>query len=110
VLVSITLVSGCGASQIDPTEQSFSLWLHNDTGVPITVLQCVDDHCRHYGNVTVVMPGARTEAGTSARAVANPQLFKLSDGSVYGCLPLNFNSKPTPKPTLQISWGKGRRC
>jgi hypothetical protein len=107
---ALALLTACGASQIDPTEQSFTLWLHNDTGVEIKVLQCVDAHCHHFGDTQHVKPAARGEADTSSEAVANPVLFELADGSIYGCLPLIYNSKPHPKPTVQISSGKGHRC
>jgi hypothetical protein len=110
VAAAMAFLTACGASQIDPTEQSFTLWLRNDTGVEIKVLQCTDAHCHHFGDTQRVQPGARGEAATSDRAVANPYLFELADGTIYGCLPLVYNSKPSPKPTVQISWGKGKRC
>jgi hypothetical protein len=109
-ITTFLLLTACGASQIDPTEQSFTLWLHHDTGVQIKALRCADAHCYHFGDTQHVKPGARAEAGTSDEAVANPVLFELADGSFYGCLPLIYNSKPHPKPTVQINWGKGHRC
>jgi hypothetical protein len=79
-------------SSIDPTEQSFTVTLQNDTASAVTVKQC-DATCNSFHERDQLAPGASVPVNTSSENVANWWLVADPSGRTIGCLPLRYNHK-----------------
>lgn len=90
--VAVLAILAASCTSVDPTDQAMSVGISNDLAKAITLRQCMDDHCRRFGDVWHLDPGSMTKVGTSDRGVANPYQVVVG-GRVKGCLPLVFRHR-----------------
>jgi hypothetical protein len=79
-------------ASIDPTEQSFTVTLRNDTPSAVVVKQC-DVKCNSFHEKDRLPPGGSIPVNTSSNDVANWWAVSDSAGRTIGCLPLRYSHK-----------------
>lgn len=87
-LVGLALFAGAFL-QLD--DQTFSVWLENDSATALELRQCADD-CTTFHDETRLRPGERVAENT---VVDVPNWWRVDDqsGRTLGCLPLLFGRK-----------------
>jgi len=93
LLVSVGLaIVGVNVSGLDPTEATFSVALHNDTGQVVVVKQC-DVKCDSYHGQDHLNPDGQISVNTSSANSANWWVVADSSGRKLGCVNLQYDHK-----------------
>ena len=79
-------------TSIDPTEQTFTVTLHNDTAGTVVVKQCGAE-CDSFHETDRLRPGASVSVNTSSDGAANWWAVTDANGRTLGCIPLTFHHK-----------------
>lgn len=79
-------------TSIDPTEQAFTVTLHNDTASTVVVKQC-DAKCDSFHETDRLQPGGSVPVNTSSDGAANWWAVTDGSGRTLGCLPLTYHHK-----------------
>lgn len=96
-------------SCFDPTEQTISVRIQNDTSKPVAVRRCAGGtdqlalRCTSFLESETLKPGDGDSFNTSDEGVPNPFLVQDMAGNRLGCLPLVFHHKSDEGSTVLAS-------
>lgn len=79
-------------ASVDPTEQSFTVTLHNDTSSTVVVKQC-DAKCDSFHEQDRLQPDGSVPVNTSSDGAANWWSVTDASGHTLGCIPLTYHHK-----------------
>jgi len=91
LVVGALHLNGIDLGAIDPTEQAFSVTIHNDLSEPVVLKQC-DTVCGpNFHEIDRLAPGASVPVNTSSENVPNWWVVVGNDGMPRGCLNLLYD-------------------
>lgn len=93
-LVLVVAVVAAFNGFLDPTEQTFSVTLRNDTSSTVVLKQC-DVDCSSFHSVFRLVPGRTAAVNTSSWGADNWWVVADQGGRTLGCLDLLFYRKET---------------
>ena len=93
LVVGALHLNGIDLGAIDPTEQAFTVTIHNDLSEPVVLKQC-DTVCGpNFHEIDHLAPGASVPVNTSSENVPNWWVVVGNDGEQLGCLNLLYDHK-----------------
>ena len=102
LVVGALHLNGIDLGAIDPTEQAFTVTIHNDLSEPVVLKQC-DTVCGpNFHETDRLAPGASVPVNTSSENVPNWWVVVGNDGKPLGCLNLLYDHK-APDVVLNTS-------
>jgi hypothetical protein len=87
-LISLTVFH----TSIDPTEETVTVTLHNDTASILVLKQC-GSKCNTFHEVDRLSPGQNVRVNTSSDGASNWWVVSDVRGRRLGCLPLSYDKK-----------------